>query len=82
MVLTLFVAVPTIYYVFFSAIEIVCTSMIVWYAWKWLNPDVIPVAVKIGAEVNQTSFSRSKPTEIPAIIISISAKMPRQAERY
>src|SRR6188508_44812 len=31
--LTLFVAVPTTYYAFFAAIEIVTTSVIVWYAW-------------------------------------------------
>ncbi len=30
---------PTIYYIFFSIIEIACTSLIVWYAWKWLNPE-------------------------------------------
>ena len=32
---TLFVARPTMYYAFFSGIEIACTSFIVWYAWKW-----------------------------------------------
>ncbi len=26
---------PTIYYLFFSIIEIACTSFILWYAWKW-----------------------------------------------
>lgn len=26
---------PTSYYLFFSVIEIACTSLIVWYAWKW-----------------------------------------------
>ena len=36
---TLFVAVPTSYYVFFTVIEIVCTALIVWYAWKWRNPE-------------------------------------------
>ena len=35
--LTLFVAVPTTYYAFFTAIEIVTTSIIVWYAWKWTH---------------------------------------------
>lgn len=35
--MTLFVAVPTTYYVFFTAIEVVCTAFIVWYAWKWHN---------------------------------------------
>ena len=32
---TLFVGTPTIYYVFFSIIEIACTLFIVWYAWQW-----------------------------------------------
>ena len=36
---TLFVAVPTSYYVFFTVIEIVSTTLIVWYAWKWRNPE-------------------------------------------
>jgi threonine/homoserine/homoserine lactone efflux protein len=40
--LTLFVAVPTTYYAFFTAIEIACTALIVWYAWKWRNPDAGP----------------------------------------
>ena len=31
---------PTIYYVFFSIIEIACTAFIVWYAWKWTEPEV------------------------------------------
>ena len=26
---------PTIYYMFFSIVEIACTSFIIWYAWKW-----------------------------------------------
>ena len=30
---------PTSYYLFFSAIEIMCTAFIVWYAWKWANPE-------------------------------------------
>jgi hypothetical protein len=30
---------PTIYYMFFSAIEISCTLFIVWYAWTWRNPE-------------------------------------------
>ena len=40
--LTLFVAVPTIYYAFFSVIEIVTTALIVWYAWNWRNPETQP----------------------------------------
>jgi hypothetical protein len=34
LILTLFVAVPTSYYVFFTLIEIACTGYIAWYAWK------------------------------------------------
>ena len=33
---------PTLYYTFFSIIEIACTSLIVWYAWKWPNPEHHP----------------------------------------
>jgi hypothetical protein len=50
LVLTLFAAVPTMYYVFFSIIEITCTSIIVWFAWKWRSPEVIPIKEKITAE--------------------------------
>jgi hypothetical protein len=32
---------PTMYYMFFSSIEIVCTVVIVWQAWKWSNPEAI-----------------------------------------
>jgi len=51
--LTLFVAVPTLYYVFFSAIEIACTAFIVGYAWKWRNPAARPLtsALAPGAAV-------------------------------
>lgn len=30
---------PQLFYVFFASIEIVCTLFIVWYAWKWRNPE-------------------------------------------
>jgi hypothetical protein len=33
---------PALYYLFFGTIEIVCTSLIVWYAWKWSNPEGQP----------------------------------------
>jgi hypothetical protein len=36
---TLFVALPTSYYIFFTVIEITSTALIVWYAWKWRNPE-------------------------------------------
>jgi hypothetical protein len=32
---TLFAGTPTIYYLFFSVIEIATTAFIVWSAWKW-----------------------------------------------
>ena|SRR5688572_3527140 len=48
LILTLFVAVPTTYYAFFSAIEIACTAVIVWYAWKWSNPEGSPVNIALA----------------------------------
>jgi hypothetical protein len=30
---------PTLHYIFFSAIEVACCLIIVWYAWKWSNPE-------------------------------------------
>ena len=38
-ILTLLPSAPTIYYTFFSIIEIASTSLIVWYAWKWANRE-------------------------------------------
>ncbi|HVN55997.1 MAG TPA: DUF6326 family protein [Anaerolineaceae bacterium] len=35
----IFGSATTIYYLFFSAIEIACTAFIVWYAWKWPKPE-------------------------------------------
>jgi len=35
---------PTSYYIFFSIIEIACTAFIVWYAWRWPNPDAAAIA--------------------------------------
>ena len=53
LIMTLFVAVPTTYYAFFSAIEIACTAFIVGYAWKWRNPAgrPLPSALAPGAAV-------------------------------
>jgi len=36
-ILTLFIGIPTIYYVFFSVVEIACVLFIVWTAWNWKN---------------------------------------------
>ncbi len=33
---------PTMYYIFFSIIEISCTAFIVWYAWQWPKPESNP----------------------------------------
>lgn len=48
LILTLFVAVPTMYYAFFTLIEITTTAVIVWYAWKWRNPKDSLVNVSTG----------------------------------
>jgi hypothetical protein len=37
--LTLSVAAPTMYYLFFSIIEIATTAIILVYAWKWPKPE-------------------------------------------
>ena len=34
--------VPTLYYLFFGAIEVACTSLIVWYAWSWPRETAKP----------------------------------------
>ena len=44
---TLFVGKPTMYYIFFTVIEIVCTAMIVWFALKWRNHDVRPEIIPL-----------------------------------
>jgi hypothetical protein len=36
---SLFGATQPLFYMFFAAIEIPCTLLIVWYAWKWTNPE-------------------------------------------
>ncbi len=30
---------PSLHYTFYSAIEITCTAVIVWLAWRWHNPE-------------------------------------------
>ena len=34
---------PTLHYLFYSVIVIACNLFIVWYAWKWRNPEGQPV---------------------------------------
>jgi MFS family permease len=37
--LSMFVGTPAPYYIFFGTIEIACTAFIVWYAWRWVDPE-------------------------------------------
>lgn len=30
---------PTIYYIYYSVLEVAATVFIVWYAWSWRNPE-------------------------------------------
>jgi len=39
MVITLFVGIPTSYYLFFGIIEIITTIIIIYCAWKWKNNE-------------------------------------------
>ena len=39
MIATLFMGTPTLYYLFFAAIEISTTLFIIWYAWTWINTE-------------------------------------------
>jgi hypothetical protein len=41
-VLSLMVKTPALYYIFFSVIEIACTSAIVWYAWNSRHNERAP----------------------------------------
>jgi MFS family permease len=36
-------AAPAMYYAFFSAIEITCTALIVWFAWRWVDSSAVRV---------------------------------------
>ncbi len=40
---SMFVGTPALFYIFFGTIEIVCTSLIVWYAWKWPKQERVEV---------------------------------------
>jgi hypothetical protein len=33
---------PTLHYIFYSIIEATCTAVIVWFAWRWRNPESSP----------------------------------------
>lgn len=30
---------PSLSYIFFATIEVLCMLLIIWYAWKWPNPE-------------------------------------------
>ncbi len=38
---SMFVGTPAPYYIFFGTIEIACTLLIIWYAWKWPKPELV-----------------------------------------
>lgn len=48
LIMTLFVAVPKSYYVFFTAIEIMTTATIVVFAWKWRNSESLESSAQIN----------------------------------
>lgn len=33
----------TSYYLFFGTMEVPCTLLIVWYAWRWTSDDAVPI---------------------------------------
>lgn len=39
---------PAPYYLFFGSIEIATTLYIIWYAWKWLNPEKSVNSLPLG----------------------------------
>ncbi len=36
---------PGLFYVLFSTVEIACTLFIIWYAWKWPDPEGLPETI-------------------------------------
>jgi len=36
---SLFLGTPSLQYIFYSTMNIACLLLIVWYAWKWSNPE-------------------------------------------
>ena len=48
-ILTLLPSRPTGYYLFFSILEILATTLVVWYAWKWSSPGVEDTPVERSA---------------------------------
>ena len=59
--LTLFIGWPAPYYLFLSILEIGCTALIVWYAWKWREPAVQVESVRRGeAEVRHEGYDAGR----------------------
>jgi hypothetical protein len=46
---SMFVGTPALYSIFFAAVEVPCTSFIVWYAWRWKEQGV-SVKVRVPLE--------------------------------
>jgi Sec-independent protein secretion pathway component TatC len=47
-----------LHYVFFAAVEVVCLSLIIWYAWKWQHPEAeVPTLADSGARSEPRSGS-------------------------
>jgi hypothetical protein len=41
---SLLVATPALYYLFFAIIEVATTLLIIWFAWKWPNAQAVPMS--------------------------------------
>ena len=37
-----------LFYLFFAAVEVTCLLLIIWFAWKWRNPEVNPNVIERG----------------------------------
>ncbi len=59
LIMTLFVAVPTVYYVFFATVEIACTTAIVIFAWNWR----IPITTQLDKSIEDTTPATSRLNE-------------------
>ena len=49
-------ALSQLHYIFFAAMEVACALLIIWYAWKWRDPDTstIPATIPaVGADVER-----------------------------
>ena len=56
--ISLLVATPALYYVFFATIEIATTIVIIWYAWTWRKPEGLGrIEPSTGARVSQVPLS-------------------------